>query len=270
MTPGSISEDAFQQMLPDNHPFKHVVLQAQEGVARACEKHLKDLGYEKKSDEDYDTWHKRLNDIDSDSTGAEGYRTKYLKTDFETPKWETDTRVYKDGYPLGPREEKQESRVEEVIYKTSAFGPGFYIENPTLPPWPKNIFDPKVSVGQTKFEEEDNSFEQDRDTFDPEVSAGPQVSFIGFGGADRGNGQLAEETREDPFERQVGGDHYKDFKIQPAIFCESNELSFFPSSIVKYACRFKQKGGEEDLKKIIHYAEMALEFYYPKEKFYPK
>ena len=82
-----------------------------------------------------------------------------------------------------------------------------------------------------------------------------------------GDWDFEKEKEKDPFEYQVGGDHYKNFKIQPAIFCEANELSFFPSSIVKYACRFKQKGGEEDLKKIIHYAEMAREYYYgEKEK----
>ena len=155
----------------------HMELEELDKKAMECERHLLDQGY-KRDGEDYDTWHKRLNEGPS----PEDYREKYLKADSVTPKWETGT-------------------LEGIV---------------------------KDYPGDWDFE---------------------------------------KEKEKDPFEYQVGGDHYKNFKIQPAIFCEANELSFFPSSIVKYACRFKQKGGEEDLKKIIHYAEMAREYYYgEKEK----
>lgn len=58
---------------------------------------------------------------------------------------------------------------------------------------------------------------------------------------------------------QVGGYHYKDFAIQPAIFCQRNKLGCMESAIVKYACRHQDKNGAEDIKKIIHYAQWLLE-----------
>jgi hypothetical protein len=60
-------------------------------------------------------------------------------------------------------------------------------------------------------------------------------------------------------ERQVGGVHYKDMKIQPIEFILANDLPFCEGNIVKYICRYKQKNGIEDIKKVIHYAEILLE-----------
>jgi len=67
-------------------------------------------------------------------------------------------------------------------------------------------------------------------------------------------------------ERQVGGTHYKSFKIQPIVFCEANGLSPIASNIIKYACRYKTirrhgvlRPNVEDLRKIIHYAEIAIQ-----------
>lgn len=64
------------------------------------------------------------------------------------------------------------------------------------------------------------------------------------------------------FKEQIGGNHYKDFPIQPLDFIVKNNLNWYDGSIVKYACRHKVKGGAEDLKKIIHYAMMELEAEY--------
>lgn len=61
---------------------------------------------------------------------------------------------------------------------------------------------------------------------------------------------------------QVGGSHYKDFKIQPLEFTMANNLDFIQGNIVKYACRHKTKNGAEDLRKVIHYAQLALELQY--------
>lgn len=63
---------------------------------------------------------------------------------------------------------------------------------------------------------------------------------------------------EDPFNQQVGGDHYKTMKIQPVEFILANGLGFCEGNIVKYTCRYKQKGGIQDLKKVIHYAELLI------------
>ena len=56
-----------------------------------------------------------------------------------------------------------------------------------------------------------------------------------------------------------GGDHYKDFKIQPAQFINANNLSFAEGNIIKYICRHRKKGRKEDILKAIHYCEMILE-----------
>jgi Protein of unknwon function (DUF3310) len=68
------------------------------------------------------------------------------------------------------------------------------------------------------------------------------------------------ETKDkpDPFKNQVGGGHYKSMKIQPIEFVLANELGFCEGNIIKYTCRYKQKGGKEDLKKVIHYAELLI------------
>jgi len=66
-------------------------------------------------------------------------------------------------------------------------------------------------------------------------------------------------------DRQVGGDHYKHFKIQPWEFAEKNGLSFTEGNIVKYICRYKRKGGKQDLEKIKHYVDMLIELHYPDE-----
>lgn len=61
-----------------------------------------------------------------------------------------------------------------------------------------------------------------------------------------------------PFDIQVGGGHYKSMSIQPVEFILANELGFCEGNIIKYTCRYKQKGGIQDLKKVIHYAEMLI------------
>ena len=64
---------------------------------------------------------------------------------------------------------------------------------------------------------------------------------------------------------QVGGEHYKNFTIQPAEFIHNNDLGFIEGSIVKYVCRHLEKGGVEDLDKVIHYAQMLKELTYGRQ-----
>mgnify|MGYP000100109991 FL=1 len=61
---------------------------------------------------------------------------------------------------------------------------------------------------------------------------------------------------------QVGGNHYKDFKIMPIEYISKNNLDFLEGNIVKYVSRHRNKNGAEDIKKIIHYAELILELEY--------
>ena len=61
-----------------------------------------------------------------------------------------------------------------------------------------------------------------------------------------------------PFSTQVGGSHYKSMKIQPVEFILANDLGFCEGNIIKYTCRYRQKGGIQDLEKVIHYAELLI------------
>ena len=61
-------------------------------------------------------------------------------------------------------------------------------------------------------------------------------------------------------EKQVGGNHYKSFKIQPIEFIILNNLNFLEGNVVKYVCRHRFKDGLRDLEKAKHYIEMLIEF----------
>jgi len=61
--------------------------------------------------------------------------------------------------------------------------------------------------------------------------------------------------------KQVGGDHYKLTEIQPIEYILANKLEFCEGNIVKYATRWRFKGGTEDLEKIKHYCDFLIEQY---------
>ena len=61
-----------------------------------------------------------------------------------------------------------------------------------------------------------------------------------------------------PLQTQVGGNHYKDFKIQPIEYIHANGFDFISSNIIKYASRHRYKNKDEDVKKVIHYALLSL------------
>ena len=65
-----------------------------------------------------------------------------------------------------------------------------------------------------------------------------------------------------PLDIQVGGSHYKTFKIQPVEFSNANNLNFIQGSILKYLCRYNKPTGKgvQDLEKIIHYSQLAIAF----------
>lgn len=63
-------------------------------------------------------------------------------------------------------------------------------------------------------------------------------------------------------DKQVSGDHYSKLTIQPIQFIQANELDFFQGNIVKYATRHKDKNRADDLRKVIHYAQLAIELQY--------
>ena len=64
-------------------------------------------------------------------------------------------------------------------------------------------------------------------------------------------------------EKQIGGDHYKDCQIQPVDYIHGNGLNFLEGNVVKYITRHRKKGsGPQDIRKVIHYAELILELEY--------
>ena len=60
-------------------------------------------------------------------------------------------------------------------------------------------------------------------------------------------------------ETQVGGDHYKKLKIQPVEYIMANEIPYMEGNVIKYASRWRDKGGIADLEKAKHYIEMLIE-----------
>lgn len=67
---------------------------------------------------------------------------------------------------------------------------------------------------------------------------------------------------DSPLDVQVGGGHYKDLPIQPIEYIYKNNLNFLQGNIVKYATRYKDKNGKEDLEKVIHYAQLLIAMEY--------
>ena len=58
---------------------------------------------------------------------------------------------------------------------------------------------------------------------------------------------------------QVGGGHYKDMAIQPIEFVHANNIPFIEASCIKYLCRWRDKGGHQDLDKVKHLIDMLKE-----------
>tara|TARA_R100000808_G_C2090941_1_gene111382 strand:+ start:431 stop:697 length:267 start_codon:yes stop_codon:yes gene_type:complete len=69
----------------------------------------------------------------------------------------------------------------------------------------------------------------------------------------------------DPYDKQIGGSHYKKMKIQPSRFVIENELLFPEGNVIKYICRHRYKNGKEDLEKAVHFIEMIIERDYKNE-----
>lgn len=66
------------------------------------------------------------------------------------------------------------------------------------------------------------------------------------------------------WDKQVGGEHYKQYAIQPAQFALANNLDYAQSNAIKYIVRHKDKNGVQDLDKAIHYIELLKQHHYNK------
>ncbi len=90
-----------------------------------------------------------------------------------------------------------------------------------------------------------------------EIDFTPSVDYV--------TGDPILKTKKPALDRQAGGQHYKDMHIQPIEYCQKNHLDACESTIVKYVSRHREKGGAEDIKKLIHMAETLLELVYNEE-----
>jgi len=66
-------------------------------------------------------------------------------------------------------------------------------------------------------------------------------------------------------DEQIGGKHYSRLSIQPVDFIHRNNIGFIEGSIIKYVVRHKEKNGEQDLQKAIHFLELLIEMEYGNE-----
>ena len=73
------------------------------------------------------------------------------------------------------------------------------------------------------------------------------------------NKEIFKKAVYDSLDKQVGGKHYRNMKIQPAEFINENKLLFAEGNAIKYICRHSEKGGIQDIDKAIHYLEMVKE-----------
>ena len=69
-------------------------------------------------------------------------------------------------------------------------------------------------------------------------------------------------TIRDALQTQVGGDHYKKHKIQPAEFIHANNVPFLEGNVIKYIMRHRDKGKAADIQKCIHYCQLLLKLEY--------
>ena len=63
-------------------------------------------------------------------------------------------------------------------------------------------------------------------------------------------------------DNQIGGEHYKNMKIQPMEFSMANNLNACQHTAIKYICRYKDKNGVEDINKAIHTLQLLKEIEY--------
>ena len=68
-----------------------------------------------------------------------------------------------------------------------------------------------------------------------------------------------EDVAPKALEVQVGGDHYKKYKIQPVEYIHSNGIPFIEGNIIKYVTRWRDKNGVKDLEKAKHFIDLLIE-----------
>ena len=68
------------------------------------------------------------------------------------------------------------------------------------------------------------------------------------------------------WKKQIGGNHYKKYKLQPSQFVTENKLLYPEGCVIKYVVRHQDKGGKQDLEKAKDMIDMIIERDYEEEK----
>ena len=69
-----------------------------------------------------------------------------------------------------------------------------------------------------------------------------------------------DTVRDSALDVQVGGDHYKNFPIQPIMFTHLNKFNDIQSAVIWYICRYNLKGSPlKDLQKAKHFIDILIE-----------
>ena len=61
-------------------------------------------------------------------------------------------------------------------------------------------------------------------------------------------------------EKQVGGNHYTQFTIQPMEYAMANDFNYYQTLVLRYITRYKDKGGIIDLEKAKHSIDLLIEY----------
>lgn len=69
-----------------------------------------------------------------------------------------------------------------------------------------------------------------------------------------------EMLKASALKEQIGGNHYKNLRIQPMEYSMENNLNACQHTIIKYVTRYKDKGGIQDLEKAKHCIDLLIEF----------
>lgn len=67
-----------------------------------------------------------------------------------------------------------------------------------------------------------------------------------------------EANTASPLNTQISGDHYRLLPIQPVAYIHANNIPFIEGCIIKYATRWRSKGGIQDLQKIKHFVDLLI------------
>ena len=71
------------------------------------------------------------------------------------------------------------------------------------------------------------------------------------------------------WKKQIGGNHYKKYKLQPSKFVVENKLLYPEGCVIKYVIRHQDKGGKQDLEKAKHMIDMIIERDYEDKEINP-